>query len=81
MSRVPFAEALVDLLTLAAPTDGSGIAVTDVRLDLPIEVAVVDVNGVPTLLAHPRRWRLFTAFDTRPSRLVVHAGPQGRGLR
>lgn len=74
MSRVPFGDALVDLITFAAPRPDSHLTLTDVHLDLPIEVAIAVVDGLPTLLAHPRRWRLFTAFDTEPSRLVVHAG-------
>jgi hypothetical protein len=73
MSRVPLSEALVDLLALAGPNRPPGVTVTEVRLDLPMEVAVVAVDGVPTMLAHPRRWRHFTVFDPRPSRLRLRA--------
>lgn len=67
MSRIPFTDALTSLvegLAMDRP-----VRSVEVAVDIPIEVDVVDLGNGLEFLAHPRRWRLPTAFDERPGRL------------
>jgi hypothetical protein len=50
----------------------TGIRVTGLVLDLPLEVAFkVLPDGAPMILAGPPRWRWTTDFDNRPGRVRI----------
>lgn len=84
--RPTLSDALLDLVEAVLPrvssdavVDGTDpgsaptppVRLTGARIDVPLEVAVEVADGEPVLLAHPRRWRLETVFDPRPSRLSI----------
>ncbi len=71
--RRPLAETLVDLAHALepAPELAPWLRVTQLTLDLPLEIALHQRPGEPELLANPLRWRWRTPFDETPSRLRI----------
>lgn len=68
----PFWETLVDMAESVAPTAAeTGIRVTSLHLDVPMEVQVRQSHGELEFLADVPRWRWTTDFDRRPCRLRV----------
>ncbi len=69
--RRALADTLIELLEslLPARAEEAGVRVTDVVLDLPLEVRVAGSAADPSFLADAPRWRWTTDFDERPGRL------------
>jgi hypothetical protein len=76
VSRRTLADTVSELVAAVA---GSGLVagplvaltVRDLTLDVPVEVALTEVDGEPALLANAARWRWTTVFDQQPSRLRI----------
>lgn len=70
LPRRPLADTLVELLDGLAPARAAeaGVRVSDMRFELPLEVAFAPDGS---LLGNVRRWRWPTDFDERPSRLAA----------
>jgi hypothetical protein len=70
LPRRPLAVTLVELVEALAPARAAtaGVRVTDLRFELPLEVAIAPDGE---LLGNVRRWRWPTEFDERPSRLAA----------
>jgi hypothetical protein len=76
--RPTLSASLLEILGGLLPLD-TGIRVTDLALDLPLEVALgVLPDGAPVILAGPPRWRWTTDFDNRPGRVRVSFAAGGQ---
>jgi hypothetical protein len=71
--RHTFAETLVDLVqaTQPAPEIAEWLRVTELFIDMPIEMAVRREGDETEFFAHAPRWRWRTPFDEIPSRLRI----------
>jgi hypothetical protein len=49
-----------------------GVRITEVSLDLPIEVSLARRGGEFTFLADVPCWRWRTPFDRQPGRMILH---------
>ena len=68
----PFWETLVDMAESVVPTASeTGIRVTSLHLDVPIQVQLREAHGEMEFLADVPRWRWTTDFDLRPCRMRV----------
>ncbi len=67
--RQPLAEMLVDLIGAVSPDCKSGLRVTSVLLDLPVEIRLLQSGDEFILLADLPRWRWATDFDEVRSRI------------
>jgi hypothetical protein len=69
--RPTLSASLLEILGALMPLS-TGLQVTGLALDLPLEVALaVPPDGPPVILAGPPRWRWTTDFDNRPGRIRV----------
>ncbi len=71
--RPTFAQTLVDLAaaTQPAPEIAAWLRVTELTIDMPLEMAMRRGEGETDFLAHAPRWRWRTTFDELPSRLRI----------
>jgi hypothetical protein len=67
----PFWETLVEMAEAVAPTTAeTGIRVTSLHLDVPIQVQIRQSHGGELeFLADVPQWRWTTEFDLRPCRM------------
>ena len=71
--RRRLSETLLELLDGVRPQGEARdlLRVTDVALDLPLEMMMTSGDPEPELLADLPRWRWTTVFDQRPGRLKI----------
>jgi hypothetical protein len=64
-------QTMVELLESVSPDSQTGVRVTDVSLDLPIEVQIRQTHDGLIFLADLPRWRWRTVFDPKGGRLKL----------
>jgi hypothetical protein len=71
-------ETVTELVDVVAPSEAAELVrVTDLTLDVPIEVLVHQTAGGAEFLADLPRWRWRGALDERPGRLRLHCREGG----
>jgi len=76
MMRRTLSETLIDVSEslLGVQQVAQGVRLTQVRINLPIELSLVRRGGQLVVLADVPRWRWRTPFDPEPGRMVLQYG-------